>query len=384
MNLIPSKTNATILFNFCSNFTDTEQDPDDPQHVCNEYVGEGHKLEESQYEEICDPKITKKKLGFSDEPVMRYQNIHERADDSQDDMCLNGVKNHNLNNSTVVPSAPYEEELQQTARKCVNNDYSVMDVKHTNGHVQSAANVVEAANAINHCDDDINKLESEKLSDTDPNHSFKDESAKDGKSDEKDNKKDSENTKKNESTPKHENLYSKFDDLVPVKGINSVTAQSPTLSPILPMDSPIMDYEEPVSEPISGHSGHVSSHSYENLDPNTQELYVPEDYEPLVYSSELESVPKSVVSTDVDNSVAQCNSDSETNVAEDNSNVIDCSLADNSIISDSNINSSNTTHANDGSVNDKSATNMLTLKEIDQDIFEPRISELAEEVDTES
>ncbi|XP_045192837.2 uncharacterized protein LOC123549096 [Mercenaria mercenaria] len=90
----------------------------------NEYVGDELKLAEPMYEEIHDRTTAKKKLEFNDDvKPARYQNLPEEEGAEK-----NGAKNlppNGVHRRPVTPSAPYEEELQQTTRKCVPNDYSV-------------------------------------------------------------------------------------------------------------------------------------------------------------------------------------------------------------------------------------------------------------------
>lgn len=97
------------------------------------------------YEEILDRSTAMKKLEFHEElkPV-RYQNVPEEDTNEKSDiknLPLNGVHRR-----PVTPSAPYEEELQQTQRKCVPNDYSVLRDTRNSGNINQ---VEESADSTN-------------------------------------------------------------------------------------------------------------------------------------------------------------------------------------------------------------------------------------------
>lgn len=100
------------------------------------------------YEEILDHTTAMKTLEFHDDVTLqRYQNVLEQPDgennfDSVKKESMNGVHRR-----PVTPSAPYEEELQQTDRKCVPNEYSVfreMLVQQSNiGKIESIERISE-------------------------------------------------------------------------------------------------------------------------------------------------------------------------------------------------------------------------------------------------
>lgn len=92
----------------------------------NEYVDDECKHTEPMYEEIRDHTAAMKKLEFHDDLKPSYQNVDDGANETSDvkNMPVNGV-----NRRPITPSAPYEEDLQQTNRKCVPNEYSVLAEK---------------------------------------------------------------------------------------------------------------------------------------------------------------------------------------------------------------------------------------------------------------
>lgn len=102
---------------------------DNANHTGNEYVDDEFKLAEPMYEEILDHTTAMKKLEFHDDlKLQRYQNVLEQPDGEN----LENLKKEPMNGvhrRPVTPSAPYEEELQQTDRKCVPNEYSVFREK---------------------------------------------------------------------------------------------------------------------------------------------------------------------------------------------------------------------------------------------------------------
>ncbi|KAL3858606.1 hypothetical protein ACJMK2_008877, partial [Sinanodonta woodiana] len=101
-----------------------EQEFMEGRSTCNEYVDEGRKLVESEYEEIIDSKgtgeISKQKLQV-DEPVPAlppppYPYLSTAVGKVR---VVNRVSFQN----GLIPSAPYEEDLvAQTARKWVSNE----------------------------------------------------------------------------------------------------------------------------------------------------------------------------------------------------------------------------------------------------------------------
>lgn len=101
------------------------------------------------YEEILDNSTAMKKLEFHEEfkPV-HYQNVPEEDANEKSDiknLPLNGVHRR-----PVTPSAPYEEELQQTQRKCVPNDYSVLrDTSKPVGNSENINKVEKSADSTN-------------------------------------------------------------------------------------------------------------------------------------------------------------------------------------------------------------------------------------------
>ena len=193
--------------------TDNEEPPD--QHVCNEYVDEGLKLVEPEYEEIRDPKAKAKHLYPSEQlhdtelKSLRYQNVPDPVS-AQEACAMNG-----LFSRTVVPSAPYEEELhhQQTAVK--DTDMSlVTDPESINGSTRDELSAVRCVTE-NGSETSV-KVESAqrqtKVKEIDDLKSIDNEKSKDCA--EKDDENKDKPVKSEETRPKTENLYSEFDSIV--------------------------------------------------------------------------------------------------------------------------------------------------------------------------
>lgn len=198
-------------------------------------MDEGLKLAEPEYEEIRDPNAKEKLLNYPHEMItdtepksIRYQNVPDPVNGAN---VLNGVFSR-----TVVPSAPYEEEInQQTAVKDVEEvsdsdtgkNYESKDVKCKSAQLDTKVKEI----------DELKPNEEEKC--------------KDIADDDKDKK------EKNEEThPKTQNFYSEFEDLVTSRRTASDTACDDL----------------------------VKAHSYENLDPDNMVKSVTPNYECLVQS----------------------------------------------------------------------------------------------------
>lgn len=108
--------------------------------ACNEYVEDGCVLAEPEYEEI-DPLTAKKKLDLLESFTSpRYQNVHENKDlngGGVADSCMNG-----LLRQPITPSAPYDEDLQQTNLKCCPNEYQAL----TENVIKSGLSFINASN----------------------------------------------------------------------------------------------------------------------------------------------------------------------------------------------------------------------------------------------
>lgn len=98
----------------------------DNRVTCSQYADNGCVMVEPEYEEI-DQLAAKKRLDLLENaksPI--YQNVHDNNE-------LHGgikdlfVKGSHMHHVTATPSAPYDEDLQQTNMKCRANEYKVLD-----------------------------------------------------------------------------------------------------------------------------------------------------------------------------------------------------------------------------------------------------------------
>ena len=225
----------------CLLFVGSDNEGIGDQHTCNEYVDEGLKLVEPEYEEIVDPNAKEKLLNYPHETSantelksLRYQNMPDPVNIANGANIVNG-----LCNRPIIPSAPYEEEVQQTAVKNVSSE-----------HLPDFLDDVSSEKFIseNDSEKDTARLDSTsaqietKVKEIEE-FSPMDESKPKDIADKKDEK-------LSEARPKTENLYSHFEDIL-------TSDQSKCDTP-------------------------GKTHSYENLDPDKMDESMSPNYESLV------------------------------------------------------------------------------------------------------
>ena len=209
-------------------------------------MDEAHRLSgENIYEEIKDAGGMKAKLpvdGATDRKGFHTSQDYPAKE--KPGMPVNGVSN-----GVVIPSAPFEEDLQQTT--------FVKSVQNEQGSIQG------------------NKLSS--TSDT----CLKDHCVAEQKMDTKDDEKEKDAEKKGENSKKSENVYSKFNDIVAHKKIDSDSVQPE--APLLPIST---DNAGTVQDNTGKTTVLISavSHSYENLQADMQCELEGSGYDSLIKS----------------------------------------------------------------------------------------------------